>query len=52
MVAALEAPVNDFLGVVMTNLTEQFHADQLLDDQEAEEDEGSLERMKTKQSQN
>jgi len=40
LMASLETPVKDFLGVVMTNLTEQLHADRVLDAQEAEEDEG------------
>lgn len=41
LLASLEAPVKDFLTVVMANLTETLHADRLLDAQEAqEEDEG------------
>jgi tubulin polyglutamylase TTLL2 len=38
VLATLNVPVKNFLAVAMANLTEQLHADRLLDEQEAEED--------------
>jgi len=38
LLASLETPVKEFLGVVMSNLNEQLLADRVLDEQELEED--------------
>jgi len=38
LLASLETPVKEFLGVVMANLNEQLLSDRVLDEQELEED--------------